>query len=643
MKATRGFMKRLAPLLVLVLVVPWLAALAAALTAATGLSEQASIARADIVVRSISTDLDRALTIGVPIDHLVGLDEFLRDAVAVFPEVPLVMLTDTTGRVLFQLSAPSRPDLSVRFDRGDIDWTPYGLAIASVPLHKGTQVVGALLVGRSTAVRPANTDRLLVDFAVALSITLVLAVLVLRAVTHTMIAFPLSVATALDGRIGRREFDRLAPPIGHGQIAALLSSINRRVLSLNDDFARVRSYLTEVRDLSFNKRAAAEIAPLLVRLEALGRFSPDHLAEIEMSSAAPWFHFVAACSAFLLANVMGAGARFLPLPTVLGLACIGIVVAPLIVAWLGRASSLLAVLLHLVWIGIGMTVASHDPAMAQAAITAGALASCLSYQAMRALPASRAVPLTASTISGLVGGTGLLVLGNGWRHPEIVMIIAGVVGLVGLLVAIRLDHGSHPGDFRIRFRELVDVDRWWRRGVLQPRGWAVWLLTGLAVAATVQHLVGTPGALRGLLETFWMQAIAAWIGAILVSCVDATGIAMAYAVTVALAGFVLAAVPQAPPLWMAILAAALGGGHAALIGRPGSSAMTMAARASLAFAAGLLALPIGAMIARGLAADALIAGLGLLVAAAMVPGFLAAVWQWLRDRRRAGGLREVAP
>ncbi|NUB16938.1 hypothetical protein GAY28_33715, partial [Azospirillum brasilense] len=143
---------------------PWPAPRAAALIAAAGLADRGTASRAEIVGTGIAHDLEKALALGLPLDRMAGMDDYLGEAGAVFPEIKLILVVDGAGRPLFQKSDAARPDLSVRLVPAETDWSALGLVLQRFPIRQGAATAGGGLLGRSAVAQPANAPRIRFDF-----------------------------------------------------------------------------------------------------------------------------------------------------------------------------------------------------------------------------------------------------------------------------------------------------------------------------------------------------------------------------------------------------------------------------------------------------------------------------------------------
>ncbi|WP_158310420.1 hypothetical protein, partial [Azospirillum baldaniorum] len=516
----RSVLRRFIPLMAVVVVVPWLATLAAALIAAAGLADRGTASRAEIVGTGIAHDLEKALALGLPLDRMAGMDDYLGEAGAVFPEIKLILVVDGAGRPLFQKSDAARPDLSVRLVPAETDWSALGLVLQRFPIRQGAATAGEVLLGRSAVAQPANAPRILIDFAVALSIALALGGLALRTMLNAQVMAPLRLASSLEANLARSAYDRIAPPVEQSLIGTLLAEMNRVVTGVNDRFARLRSYLAEVRDLSFNKDAAAEVAPLIERIERLGRFSPDRLTALAPPDAGSLPYATAFCAGVVAAAAAAMAARHLPPGIALGGVVLGMAAAVPLAFALGRRAPVAGALALGGWAllnGLGDGAAVWLTGVVLGGAVLGGLSAALPFQAARPAAESLRAGPAVSAAGGLVAGTGLSVLCIGGGVPGVLMAGAVLSGLAGLLAAVRLERRSGLTLPRVTLRALLAVDRWWADGTLRPRGWGLWLVTALALAVLSRADGGGAMDARRVAELFWLHATPAWLAAALVA------------------------------------------------------------------------------------------------------------------------------
>ncbi|HYG86113.1 MAG TPA: hypothetical protein VD978_07625 [Azospirillum sp.] len=635
-------MRRFTPLMVAVMVVPWLATLAAALIAAAGLADRGAASRAEIVGLGITRDLERALALGLPLDRMAGMDDYLGEAVGVFSDIDLILVVDGNGRPLFQKANTARPELSVRLTPADTDWSALGLKVQRFPVRHGAATAGEVLLGRGKTVQPANPQRILIDFAVALSIALAMGALVLRAILHSLVVAPLRLVSALDANLAQAAYDRIAPAVEQSLIGGLLAEMNRVVIGVNDRFARVRSYLVEVRDLSFNKEAAARVEPLISGIDRLGRVSPDRLTALAPSGSGPLPHMAVFCAGMVLAVVAAVAAHRLPLGMAVLGAGLGLAASVPAVHVFGRHLVPPTVAALLVWT-LG-TAFGAAPVLLVAATLAGGLAAGLPFQAMRPAADPLRAGLVVSATGGLVAGAGLAVLcagGSGWY---IATAAAALAALVGILLAVRLERRTGIALPRVTLRHLLVQDRWWAGDKVQPGGWGLWLVTALAlVCFGLPGVADAPDLRRGA-ELLWLHATPAWLAAVLVATAAPrapTAVLLCLGGTVA-AGLALALGPNEPGTATAMaVAAALGAGHAGLAAS-GKAGATVAVRGALALTGGLSVLWFaGGSGAPGIGA-ATVSALGLLVSIALLPPLAVTAWRRAAQRRGGPAIRREA-
>ncbi|WP_237906389.1 hypothetical protein [Azospirillum brasilense] len=628
----RGMLRRFISLMAVVVVVPWLATLAAALIAAAGLADRGTASRAEIVGTGIAHDLEKALALGLPLDRMAGMEDYLGEAGGVFPEIKLILVVDGAGRPLFQKSDAARPDLSVRLVPAETDWSALGLVLQRFPIRQGAATAGEVLLGRSAVAQPANAPRILIDFAVALSIALALGGLALRTMLNAQVTTPLRLAASLESCLARSAYDRIAPPVEQSLIGTLLAEMNRVVTGVNDRFARLRSYLAEVRDLSFNKDAAAEVAPLIERIERLGRFSPDRLTALAPPDAGSLPYATAFCAGVGAAVAAAMAARHLPPGVALGGVVLGMAAAVPLAFAIGRRAPIAGVLALGGWAllnGLG-----DGAALWLGGAVLGGLSAALPFQAARPAAESLRAGPAVSAAGGLVAGTGLSVLCIGGGVPNVLMAGAVLSGLAGLLAAVRLERRSGLTLPRVTLRALLAADHWWVDGALRPKGWGLWLVTALALAVLSRADGGGAMDARRVAELFWLHATPAWLAAALVAVLVPRGAAALLSLgATAAVGLLLALGPVEPGTAVALgAAAALGAGHAGFAASGNWGGLT-AVRAALTLAGtlGVLWLSGGS---NTVVAAGTLPSLALLAGIAALPPLALALWRYATPRRR---------
>ncbi|WP_207482405.1 hypothetical protein [Arenibaculum pallidiluteum] len=265
-----------------VVVVPWLATLAASMLSAAHLARDAAGARMEIVGGSMARDLNAYLGIDISLDRGVGFDAYLAEDLAGEDEVMVALIATEDGRVVGHYLRPGRDDLVGRRFTAQSDWRALHLAAATFPIvHKGQQV-GRLILARDAAPGIPHAGRVVSDFLVALGVILAIGAQHVLVAYRQSVSLPLQTVAAIERRAERRQFDRTAPVPHGGPAAPVAEALNRLLAALNDRYARVASYLDEIREMSFNPAAPAEAARYQAALAASARFAPEGLKELRV-------------------------------------------------------------------------------------------------------------------------------------------------------------------------------------------------------------------------------------------------------------------------------------------------------------------------------------------------------------------------
>lgn len=280
--ASRVFIYLLGVALTVVLI-PWLATFVTALESATTTARGAVANRLQVVGSGITRDISSYLALGVAIDQAVGLDQYLAGELRSEDDIRVALVSSTNGKVLGRFV---RPGVVGSVDYSHIDskanWSVLGLETITFPIAYHGAIVGNVLLAYDTATSVGKVRTMAAKFVAILVIVLAVAFeAVLYAYRETVIV-PLRTAISLDQRAANRSFDRIAAPPPGGPAVPLIEAQNRLILAINDRYARVRAYLSEVKELSFNRKAPWAVDKLGRRLARAGQFSPDGLEELHI-------------------------------------------------------------------------------------------------------------------------------------------------------------------------------------------------------------------------------------------------------------------------------------------------------------------------------------------------------------------------
>lgn len=290
------------------MMVPWLAMVATSMLTTGDTVARAAAARLQIIGSGMVRDIEAYVRAGVPMEDIVGLGEYMSGDLVRTEEVQTAWVETAGGQVLDRYVRADRSDLKFRDLSSATDWAAMGLQIARFPITLEGRSLGQLLLAYQAHTPPSVLERMGGDFVVVMATMLAIGAQVVLAAWRETLVLPLRTLTTLERRVARHGYDRIAASASGGPLAAVVEALNRLIVGVNDRYAMVRAYLAEIRQYSFNPRAASVAVALERRLDEAGRFAPDGLDELQVSHGDLFAGPVAFRAAMLVGLVWGSAA-----------------------------------------------------------------------------------------------------------------------------------------------------------------------------------------------------------------------------------------------------------------------------------------------------------------------------------------------
>lgn len=189
--------------------------------------------KASTVADSVSSLVERAVRLGIPVDRLHGLDAYLERIVEANPDLSFVAVRDATDAPLYLFeTGQSSPD-----DKTVV-----------VPIEAPDGVARNVVVGLDPAFSRQVVSTLWIDLAIVIFVTAVVALELIY------VGFGIGLYAAIEGvedrlrRIGRGDL-RLHLPVDVGsEFGRLAGALDRRLDSVHAAYTRLRQQIGERRD-----------------------------------------------------------------------------------------------------------------------------------------------------------------------------------------------------------------------------------------------------------------------------------------------------------------------------------------------------------------------------------------------------------
>ncbi len=268
---------RLLVLAVLVLIPPVIVVSFLAVTnLEAGLEPELQI-KARTVAEELSIPFNKALAGGIPIDKLVGVEDFLAPILKGNQEFLYLCLYDVAGKRLYSVGvvpASLDKDLveagklttggSVTVD-DDFDY--------SIPLHAKSVAEGTLHVGIEGDYIAGKIRAILLDVGVLTIVFFLIASEILLYVVSLNVSGPLQQIVRLLKRFAKGDFTEQAGVSGLDEVGRFTKRLNRTVRMVDDLYRKLVAYVEEIRLGHFDAQVIADVHAVEDRVKFLYRFS----------------------------------------------------------------------------------------------------------------------------------------------------------------------------------------------------------------------------------------------------------------------------------------------------------------------------------------------------------------------------------
>lgn len=466
-----------------------------------------------VVTHAVQSQLQRALAAGVPIEALVGMDDYLDTFLRANPFISYIAVTDPTGRLLFgrgagHALAASLPPPTAASGPAPIRTVEAGgyVDAAAWLLDAGT-VVGRLHAGVAESTIRQQSHEIVFDVAIVTLVALLVAFEFILFTVAAWVRLPTTRVTKMLAAGTAGDYSWLLPS-APGEFGRVAAQLNAATLRVNRQVARLRE---AVADAVRTDPAGAGTRARAIANAAEGRlalFTPAGAREIWDTSLVfartPLFLFVLAqemCRPFFpnfvasvyvppegLPGLSANAAASLPIALAMLVAAL---LTPVSGVWsdrVGRRPIFVGGAL-VAAAGLALTAGVGSMAALLASWALGAVGygmvfiACQGYVVDHSRPARRAQALAVylgAIVAGDICGPaigGVLADRLGWRPT---FVVAAALTLLGAALAWR-----HMRDAPDAGRELRRLPRWRDFGMLARNGRLIWLLAFASVPGKV--------------------------------------------------------------------------------------------------------------------------------------------------------------
>jgi HAMP domain-containing protein/MFS family permease len=259
-------LKRRATLVVAVLVAVavlgmavWLALSTVAIRA--GLEPHAH-AKARVLADTIGDQIERAVGLGIPLNRLVGVDDYFDDILAADAEIAYLSLRDSDGTVLMWRG---RDGHKADASKSVLD--------ALQPVEMNGQSIGMLQTGITEDFVTRHYFSAFGPVGLGLLVGLAMAAHMVSVVMLLRLLRPLKVITTIMRDLAEGRFEKEIESGGAREISRLATAINRTVARINDQWEDLRHEAEDTRGAQIDKGIIANIDRVVARLRVRYRFA----------------------------------------------------------------------------------------------------------------------------------------------------------------------------------------------------------------------------------------------------------------------------------------------------------------------------------------------------------------------------------
>ncbi|CAA7619515.1 Major facilitator superfamily permease [Candidatus Terasakiella magnetica] len=260
--------------------------------------------KAETVGRDLAASIERAVGYGIPVDHLVGMDEFFTPVLRSNPEIRYLAVTNRDGRILY-LTGARREVLEPFYAVADFDDDAERVRKSNLgdfvdlaqPISGKNGRVGHLHVGIDDGFVRGRLMEIVIDIAVVTLGALLVAVEILLFVVLVNVIGPMREVGMVIDRVRRGDFSHVSGSGSDDEVGHFVSGFNAALRYCDDLFRRLEDYIDEVKAAHFDKSVVERVGEIEARVRFLFRFSrqgqPDVITERQAADIRlPLFLFV---------------------------------------------------------------------------------------------------------------------------------------------------------------------------------------------------------------------------------------------------------------------------------------------------------------------------------------------------------------
>tara|TARA_R110002110_G_scaffold12206_23_gene58272 strand:- start:68 stop:2191 length:2124 start_codon:yes stop_codon:yes gene_type:complete len=232
------------------------------------------------VGQSVNDVIDKALSIGVPFQQMVGMEQFLRDARTPHPEIRYLAISSTEGGLLYKSVSSSStmpdelPGLARQVIAGNhLKWSQLAdYQNTALPITFEGTTIGVLHVGVDRAFVRQTISEILYDILVVLLISLLVTFEVLLIIVAISITTPIRLMDNVADRLREGDFSLAVLHRSNDEIGRFLEAFNATIRSINDSYDALLNKVRSLQQTIGNRVVSKDVEDILAGVQNRFRF-----------------------------------------------------------------------------------------------------------------------------------------------------------------------------------------------------------------------------------------------------------------------------------------------------------------------------------------------------------------------------------